>query len=465
MRPSPLLCALAIGLAASADTADAQGFQVNEHGSCVMGRGGAGVALPCPDGSGMFYNPAGLLTRRGWTISAGVTAIDAFGGFSEDLTGNKTDLVNNVVPVPHFYATYGREKFAVGFGLFVPYGLGTEWPSTFAGRFAGWDNNLSNIYLQPTLAFKPHSRVTVGAGLDFVVGKVTLTQRVDLSEQLVPDPALQQAIPGATFGMLGIASGTDFANGQLNGSGTAVGGHFGVLVQLTPRVSFGAKYLARVGIRYEGDVDFEPVATGIRLPAGNPLGVPAGTPLDSVVAGAFAPGGPLVDQDVSASTTMPDQLTVGFAVQVTRAVTLLADYNWVNWSVFDTLPVTFENPALSSRTVESYQDTHGLRLGFDWAASSKFAVRGGYIYHTAAAPAEVVTPLLPEGKRNEFTVGLGYAFSSVLRADVAYQYLSQQNRRGRVREFPSGVTPDLSLNTGLYEFKAHLLGITLTAGF
>jgi long-chain fatty acid transport protein len=465
MRTSTLLCALAIGLAISARPAGAQGFQVNEHGSCVMGRGGAGVALPCPDGSGMFYNPAGLLTRAGWTISAGVTFIDAYGGFTDDLTATTTDLANNVVPVPHAFVTYGRERFAAGIGLFVPYGLGTEWPSTFAGRFAGWDNNLSNIYIQPTLAYRPHPRITLGGGLDFVVGKVTLTQRVDLSEQLVPDPALQQAIPGATFGMLGIASGTDFANGQLVGDGTAFGGHFGLMIQLHPRVSFGAKYLLRVPIEYEGDVDFEPVATGIRLPAGNPFDVPAGTPLDSVVALAFTAGGPLVDQSVAAKTTMPDQLTLGFAVQVTPAVTLLADYNWVNWSVFDTLPVDFENPLLSSRTIENYEDTHGVRFGIDWAASAKLAVRGGYIYHTAAAPAETVTPLLPEGKRNEFTVGLGYAFSSAFRADVAYQYLSQQDRRGRVREFPSGVTPDLSLNNGLYEFKAHLLGVTLTAGF
>jgi long-chain fatty acid transport protein len=150
---------------------------------------------------------------------------------------------------------------------------------------------------------------------------------------------------------------------------------------------------------------------------------------------------------------------------VTPALTLLADWNWVNWSVFDTLPIDFENSALSSRTIENYENTQGIRLGFDWAATGKLAVRGGYIYHTAAAPDEVVTPLLPEGKRNEFTVGLGYTFSSRFHADLAYQYLAQQNRRGRVREFPSNVVPDLSLNSGLYEFKAHLLGITLTAGF
>jgi long-chain fatty acid transport protein len=357
--------------------------------------------------------------------------------------------------------TYGRDRWAAGVGLFVPYGLGTEWPSTFAGRFAGYDNNLSNIYIQPTFAYRPHPRISLGGGFDIVWGKVTLTQRVDLAEQVVPNPALPA---GTTFGMLGIPSGTDFANGQLVGTGTGFGAHFGLTVQLHQRVSFGAKYLTQVAMEYEGDVDFEPVSTGIVLPAGNPLGVPAGTPLDSVVAGAFV-AGPLLDQPVTASVSLPDQLTLGFAFQVTPALALLADYNWVHWTIFDTLPVDFENPLLSSRTVENYQDTHGVRFGVDWAATDKLAVRGGYIYHTAAAPAEVVTPLLPEGKRNEFTVGLGYQFSRMFRADLAYQYLLQQNRRGRVREFPSGVEPDLSLNNGLYEFKAHLLAVTLTAGF
>ena len=42
---------------------EAQGFSVNEHGSCSMGRGGTGVASPCADGSASFINPAGLESR------------------------------------------------------------------------------------------------------------------------------------------------------------------------------------------------------------------------------------------------------------------------------------------------------------------------------------------------------------------------------------------------------------------
>jgi len=459
MQRRLVLFALGAAALGFAHDAAAQGFQVNEHGSCVMARGGTGTAKPCADGSAMFFNPAGLMGgRAGWTISAGVTVIDAYGGFVDDLTGTNNELKNNPIPVPHGYIQYQQEKFAAGVGVFVPYGLGTKWDTTFQGAFAGYDNNLQNIYVQPTVAVRPHPMISIGAGLDIVFGSVTLNQLVDLSENPVP------GLPLTTFAMLGVPAGTPFANGALKGTGTGFGGHFGIQVQPHERVRLGVNYMMKVNMDYEGDVAFSRYPTGIRLPAGNPFSVPAGTPLDSVVSGAFVTG-PLLDQTVTASATMPDQLSAGIAVDVTPTLTVLADYNWVHWKLFESLPVNFADTTLSSVTIENYQNTNGVRVGFDWTASSKFVVRGGYIWHQAAAPDEVVTPLLPEGDRSEFSVGIGYEFSPRFRADAAYQYLNQQKRRGRTAEFPSGVTPDLSLNDGLYTFKAHLIGITLTAGF
>jgi len=447
--------AAAIGFARDAG---AQGFQVNEHGTCAMARAGAGVAKPCADGSGMFYNPAGLLGRNGWTISAGVTVIQAGGGFTDDLTGATTDLTNSAIPVPHAFIEYAQDKYAAGLGVFVPYGLGTNWPQTFDGAFAGYDNALRNIYIQPTIAFRPHPKVTLGAGFDLVLGHVKLTQLVDLSENAVP------GLGGVTFGQLGVPARTPFANGELVGNGTGVGGHFGILVEPMPRLHLGARYMTQAKVTYDGEVDFQPVSTGITLPAGNPFGVPGGTPLDSVVSGAFV-AGPLLDQGGGAAISLPDQFSAGVAYDLTSALTVMVDYSWVHWKAFDTLEVNFDNPVLSSTTIENYRDTKGIRFGIDWAPTAKLAVRGGYIYHTGAAPAAVVTPLLPEGERNEFTIGLGYALSPRFRADAAYQYLKQQDRRGRTGEFPSGVEPDLSRNNGLYAFNAHLFGFTITAGF
>jgi hypothetical protein len=49
---------------------------------------------------------------------------------------------------------------------------------------------------------------------------------------------------------------------------------------------------------------------------------------------------------------------------------------------------------------------------------------------------------------------VGYRLTSQLRTNLAYQYITQQDRRGRVFEPSIG-------NTGLYTFSAHLFGVGL----
>jgi long-chain fatty acid transport protein len=333
---------------------------------------------------------------RGLTVSVGVTGIKAGGDFTDDLLGQSNELQNEVIPVPHAYVVYGiNDQWAAGLGFFVPYGLGTEWEDTFEGRFNGYNNDLKSLYFQPTVAYQPHEMVKIGAGFTFVVGSVKLTQRLDLSEQ-VADPAT-----GTTFGQLGIPFHTDFGNAQLKAGGAiGFGGNVGITVEPADWISFGARYMTRVTLDYDGDVDFEPVATGITLAPFSPLAPtsPDPLPLDVVLASQnlFAAGGPVGDQGGDASITMPDQLVGGVAVEVAPSLRLLIDVQWINWAVFDTLVLDFENAITPDRTiVEDYSPTLGIRVGFDWATNEALAIRGGYLYHDGAAPDETVTPLLP----------------------------------------------------------------------
>src|SRR5260370_31941681 len=75
-----VLCVLA-GLPAALR---AQGFGIYELGSCGMGRAGTGVATPCPDGSAIFFNPAGLAGLTGWHVSLRGTMIKPIGNFTAD---------------------------------------------------------------------------------------------------------------------------------------------------------------------------------------------------------------------------------------------------------------------------------------------------------------------------------------------------------------------------------------------
>jgi hypothetical protein len=61
MRRSEVCFALVTALMfARAGVSHAQGYGVYEQGACTMGRGGTAAARPCADGSGMYFNPAGI---------------------------------------------------------------------------------------------------------------------------------------------------------------------------------------------------------------------------------------------------------------------------------------------------------------------------------------------------------------------------------------------------------------------
>lgn len=459
---------LMLGLLAFApNRAAAQGFGVFEQGTCVMGRAGATVAETCDDGSSMYFNPAGLVGDPGWTVSGGATLIFVGGDFTSDRTRETTDIENDPIPVPHLYARYGiNERWAAGVGVFVPYGLGTEWPDTgWDGRFLGYSNHLQSIYVQPTLAYQLTDRISVGAGLDIVIGAVELNQHQDLSQQTVPSDQLP---PGTTFGALGIPFHTAFADVKLDAGGaTGIGGNFGVQVQATDWLRLGARYTLPVTLNYEGEATFTQLQTGLTLPPNNPLGLPGGTPVDALVAPQFESGGLLVDQDVETEITMPGQLLAGVSVQATPKLKLMADYQWTQWSSFDVLPIDFENDALDTEQIENYNNTHALRLGAEYEINDAWTARAGLLTHGPAAPDETVTPLLPEGYRNEPTLGFGWRPSELFEVNVAYQYIAQNDRRGRVRDALAGEGDPSAetLNSGLYSFNAHLIGTTLTLHF
>jgi long-chain fatty acid transport protein len=447
-----------IAFALAGHRAEAQGYGVYEHGACVMGRSGTGVAAPCGDGSAVFFNPAAIVgSATRWNLLVGGTLIAPRNRFMDSASGITTDGVGNDIPVPSIFLTRQlNERWAVGIGAYAPYGLVSEWPIDFAGRFLAYRSELKAIYVQPTVAVRLAPNLRFGAGFTYVFSSADLKQRVDLSSQT--------AAPGVTFANLGVPAGTDFADARLEGTAQSMGGHFGLVWDATPRLSFGARYLLRQTADVEGDARFAQIPTGIILPPGNPLGLPGGTPLDAVLAGQFTGTGALTTQSGTVDVPLPEQLVVGAAYRLTPTLTVLFDFQWVNWSAFDELVINFAN--LGQRVqYEDYEDTRGYRIGVDWQATPRVSLRAGGLYHTAAAPAQTVTPLLPEGERAEGTVGLGYQLAPRLRVDVAYQYIRQQDRRGRVVEPPVRGPAGAAVNSGLYTGTANLFGASVAFGF
>jgi long-chain fatty acid transport protein len=458
MRRIAVLSAVAFVAVVGATTtsAHAQGFGVYEHDACMMARAGTGVASPC-GASAVFYNPAGIVGgSHRWNVQAGLTMIAPRGAFTDSASRVTTQATPNNIPVPAFFVTRQlTARWAVGLGVNAPYGLISEWPNTFAGRFLAYRAELKAVYVSPTVAFSISPRVQVGAGVDYVHTTVNVRQRVDVSSQV--------AVGTTTFAQLGIPVGTDFADAVLDGSGNHLGAHFGFLAKPWDWVSVGARLLTRVTVNVEGTGNFTRFPTGITLPAGNPFGAPGGTPLDTVVTSAFA-GKLYSGQGVSTRIPLPEQIIVGVALRPISGATLLVDYQYVNWRAFQILP--FDLDSAGTRTLhEDYRPTSGWRGGIELTPTDKVTIRGGMLWHQAAAPAQTVTPLLPEGMRIEGTAGLGLQLSPRMRLDVAYQYIRQQDRRGRVVDAAEGSVPTVALNSGLYTSTAKLYGASLAFAF
>src|SRR2546422_2845883 len=267
----------------------AEGFGIYEQGTCAMGRAGAGVAAPCSDGSAMFFNPAGLAGLTGGHATIRVTLIDIQGGFTDDVFQQHTEVDNPLIGVPQLYVSYGAtSKLGIGVGLFAPYGLETKWPMAFDGRFAGYKNFLRSVYIQPTLAYQVTPRLSLGGGLDIVLGKVELNQRLDLAQAPVPTTLVPvpPGSPPVIFGQFGIAPGTDFANTHLEATKTTVAAHFGAIFKATDQLSFGANFLTQAKFDYSGTATFTQVQTGLILPAAVSVGaltIPAGCRIDDLL--------------------------------------------------------------------------------------------------------------------------------------------------------------------------------------
>ena len=468
MRPSPSVIACAAWLLAAAalpyPPAGAQGFGLNEVGTCAVSRGFAATGTPCEDASTIFWNPAAAAELPGKSINIGASTIIVKGSFRQDSTGR--NYPSNLTPAlpPAGFAAMRFGKASIGLGVYVPYGLTSQWNDDFPGRFSALRAALETVYIQPNFAYQLTDNWSVGGGPVVGHSTVDLTQAIDLSQQT--------AAPNITFGQLGIAYETEFARAQVHGTATAVGYNIGVHGKYGPW-SVGARYLSALTFNYDdASAKFSQTATGLTLAQGNPVS-PTGSPvaLDALLSGQFAPGGALVSQGASSRITHPWQLQGGVGYTGFTGTKLSFDVARLGWSKFNTLPITFKGAAASSsRTLyEGYDDSWSYRFGAEHTIRS-WTGRIGYSYSETPAPDQTVTPLLPDMNRRNFSAGLGIPLNNMYHVDIGYLHVNTPGRRGRIVETPispPGVTAPLTVapNTGTYALKADVISAALDITF
>lgn len=459
-------------LACSTSLVEAQAFGINEIGTCAASRGFAVTGSPCADASSIFWNPGMMASRKGWNILAGAAAIQVNAKFTQDTTFREWEGDIPLAIVPHAFVNYRSSetsKLSYGAGLYVPYGLTSEWTDSFPGRFQARRASLATIYVQPNVAYQINDQWSVGGGPVIGHSSVELIQALDLSEQ-------NTTTPGVTFGQLGIPRRTEFGRANLEGDALAYGAHVGVYGKPSADITVGFRFLSPLEFEYDGsEATFQQVNTGIVLPPGNPICVgnpaacggsaSASANIDAILAPQFATGGALVTQEVSTRITHPAQIQAGFGYSGFKDWLVSVDYAWTGWKRFNQLPVTFSGPAPSDTLIEDYNHSSALRVGAQRAFTNGAQLRLGFSGVASAAPDETVTALLPEQDRSYASIGGSYPLMSNVTIEGAYLRVMAAGKRGRIVERTSRTQTAQQLNSGVYDLSANVFSISLKATY
>lgn len=245
MKKVMLKTTLGLAVTLASSQIFASGFALNEQSVSGMGTGFAGRSSSADDASTVFGNPAGMSRLSGQQVTGGIAVIDASTDI-KDASGkypgtNKGDMVPFTGVPMGFYTNKLNDQWAVGFGVYAPFGLVTDYEGGFQGRAFGKKSEVKVVTLQPTVSYAFNDKVSVGFGPTF--NRISGTLESDLT---VLNPAY-----GDT-------------NVKVKGNDTALGFNAGILVQATDTTRLGLTYHSKVSYKLEGHTNVTAGANTLR---------------------------------------------------------------------------------------------------------------------------------------------------------------------------------------------------------
>ena len=366
-------------LAGMAGLTQAAGFALVEQNASGLGNAYAGQAASAQDASTIFFNPAGMtrLPDRQVVMAGHLIKPQAEFAGSSTIGGGDGGDAGGLAIVPNAYIAYRlTPDIHVGVGMNAPFGLKTEYGSTWAGRTQGIKSELKTINLNPSIAWKATDTLSLGAGLNIQYAQSTLTN-----------------LTGA--GLLTV-EGDDYGWGF----------NLGALWQLSDATRIGLAYRSEVDQKLEGTAEFS-VVTALNGP-------------------------------VTASVTLPDSASLSLAHQLTPRLELLADMTWTGWSDFDELRIVRTNGTLLGVTQENWSDSYRYAVGANYRLNDRLTLRAGVAYDETPVSDAFRTVRIPDESRTWLAFGAQYRLSDKTALDFGYAHLFV--KEAKINKTESGVT-------------------------
>lgn len=427
MKQAWIKTTLALAIGALSTHAMANGLAINEHSASGMGTSFAGRASSVLDASTVASNPAGMSKLERREVSGGLAFIHALTDIDLKTGSGSTD--GDMVPfstIPFgYYVTPINDKLHFGLGVYVPFGVTSDYERGHAGRYHGVTSEVQVVNLQPTISYKVNDQISVGAGLvvSWIHGK--LTSNTNISPKV------------AAYGLGPYPD----AKAEIEGNDIAYGFNLGVLVDVTEQLSWGLNYKSKISYSLEGDTEITGMPT---LAAPYPAFQELNTSFDAGV-----------------NISLPESIDTSVTYRLDDQWTVYGGVTWTRWSRLDALVVENSGvPAFAAadfgRISEplNWEDTWSYAVGASYQLNPQWVLRAGLALDESPTNDVHRTTRIPVSDRTILSVGAGWDINKDMTLDFAYSYLKED--KGLVNQ---------STYRAEYENSAHGLSAQLTYRF
>lgn len=398
----------------------ASGFAIYTQGASSLGQSAATIAHT-EDASAIFYNPALINKLEKNEILIGTTLIFPKREFISDYSGNRYKEKTNVHYPSTFYATYKiNEKITTGIGIFNPFGLGTEWPEDWEGRYLTTKAEMKTYNINPVISLQLTPKIALAGGFNILFLNTVLEKKLNFSSLGLPD-----------------------GNQKLKGDGTGYGFNLGLAFYPTDVISIGASYRSRIKVDIDGKMEHD-------LP--NPL-------LSSM----------FPNTDGKVKIKLPAQFHLGVHYKGLDPLSFEFAVRWEGWSSYKELNINLDKPVLGNTNLvipKNWKDTYSYIIGAKYRITNEISIMAGYLYSGNPVPDSTFEPSIPDANTHLLTAGLSYKVKN-FNVDFAYAFQKLQNRKkvNLIDDNPfDSLNPENSAN-GTYKSELHMIGLSLTYKF
>ncbi|HHV6327035.1 TPA: porin [Haemophilus influenzae] len=449
---------LATAMLLAAGGANAAAFQLAEVSTSGLGRAYAGEAAIADNASVVATNPALMSLFKTAQFSTGGVYVDSRINMNGNVassaivstkmksTKGGSASARNVVPgafVPNLYFVAPvNDKFALGAGMNVNFGLKSEYDDSYDAGIFGGKTDLSAINLNLSGAYRVTEGLSLGLGVNAVYAKAQVERNAGIIKDTVNDGQIASALRTQPEPLRDIGNNLTSKDKSVvslqDRAAWGFGWNAGVMYQFNEANRIGLAYHSKV------DIDFTDRTA---------------TSLEANVINAGKKG--------DLTLTLPDYLELSGFHQLTDKFAVHYSYKYTHWSRLTKLNASFEDGKKAFDKELQYSNNSRVALGASYNLDEKLTLRAGIAYDQAASRHQR-SAAIPDTDRTWYSLGATYKFTPNLSVDLGYAYLKGKKVHFKEVKEIGAENGTLTVNTTAnYTSQAHanLYGLNLNYSF